>query len=565
MVQKSVAKNSAPKIGDYRIISKIGQGGLAEVYKAMQTSLEREVAIKILSPEFSHDSEIVKRFERESLMIARLNHPNIVHVIDKGVQGGRYYFVLEYVDGTDFKQVMHNANVDLRVKIEMIVQVCKALDFAHKNGVIHRDIKPANFLIDKQGNTKVADFGIAQLREKTNVEVTSSDVIMGTVAYMSPEQKFSSANVTKATDIYSLGIVLYEICCGKKPEGRFKLPSELNSNIPKAMDEIIVTCLAEAPGDRYQSAGDLKDALLNAFAGQLYSSGQAEATIARVESFMGNCRFLDTIKEDRFGTTYLVENKETQRLYIIKKNNKGDVGRREAKILSSLKHKHIINILGAGGDNNKTVVVTEYAPGGSLADRLVRTYGWRDAMAIIVQIAEGLEFAHKNNITHGNLRPSNVLFNRDDVVKITDFGLPPHYNNQKDWYAPPEKKRTKQGDMYSLGVILFMLITNKIPQHDRSGSPYLVELENKIPDDIKSILSRLLQIRVASRYKSLDEMLVDYAEFTRSLDAPKVKVASTKPVKKKKKHNFLPLLLVVLAGTIGVLLAIYWDQILAQF
>lgn len=561
MAQQAVAKKNAPKIGDYRIISKIGQGGLAEVYKAMQTSLQREVAIKILSPEFSHDSEIVKRFERESLLIARLNHPNIVHVIDKGVQGGRYYFVLEYVDGTDFKNIIHNPNIDLKVKIEMIVQVCKALDFAHKNGVIHRDIKPANFLIDKQGNAKVADFGIAQLREKTNVEVTSSDIVMGTVAYMSPEQKFSSANVTKATDIYSLGIVLYEMCCGKKPEGRFKLPSELNKNLPKAMDDIIITCLAEAPGDRFLSAGDLKDALLNAFAGELYNAGQAEATIARVESFMGNCRFLDTIKEDRFGTTYMVENKETKRLYIIKKNNKGDIGRREAKILSSLKHKHIINILGAGGDKNKTVIVTDYAPGGSLADRLVRTYCWRDAMDLVVQIAEGLEFAHKNNITHGNLRPSNVLFNRDDVVKLTDFGFPPHYNNQKDWYAPPEKKRTKQGDMYSLGVILYMLLTSKIPQHDRSGSPYLVELENKIPDEIKTILKRLLQIRMASRYQSFDEMLVEYAEFIRSLDTPRVKVASSKKAKKKPKHHYLPVLLILLAITTGVLLALYWEQI----
>ncbi|MEZ5359976.1 MAG: protein kinase [Candidatus Zixiibacteriota bacterium] len=554
------AAKPAPKIGDYEIISRIGKGGIAEVYKAIQPSLQRQVAVKVLSPELAHDSDIVKRFERESIMIAQLNHPNIVHVIDKGVQGGRFYFVMEYVDGTDFKHLIYNPNIDVKVKIEMIVQVCKALDYAHKNGVVHRDIKPANILIDKQGNAQIADFGIAQLRDKTDVEVTSSDIVMGTVAYMSPEQKFSSANVTKATDIYAIGIILYEICCHRKPEGHFRMPSEVNPAVPKAMDSIITTCLQERPADRFPTAGALKDAILNAFSGELYTSGQADATIARAESFMGKCRFLDTIKEDRFGATFLVENKETKGLYIIKKNKKGDAGRREAQILSSLKHKHIINILGAGGDHNKTVVVTEYAQGGSLADRLVRNYSWREAMDIIVQIAEGLQFAHKNNIVHGNLRPSNILFDDKENVKLTDFGLPPHYIKQKDWYAPPEKKTSRQGDMFSLGVILHSLLTNKIPQHDRSGNPYLNEVSNKVPDVIQGILNKLLQIRAAKRYQSLEEMLVEYAEFLKVYHQPEVKVAA-KPTVEKKKFNPVPVLVILSAGLVGVLLAVFWDMI----
>ncbi len=553
------ATKAAPKIGNYEIVSKIGKGGIAEVYKAIQSSLQREVAVKVLSPEFAQDSDIIQRFERESIMIAQLNHPNIVHVIDKGIQGGRFYFVMEYVDGTDFKHLIYNPNIDLKVKIEMIVQVCKALDFAHKNGVVHRDIKPANILVDKQGNAQIADFGIAQLRDKTDVEMTSSDIVMGTVAYMSPEQKFSSANVTKATDIFAIGIILYEICCHRKPEGRFKLPSEVNPAIPKEMDEIISTCLQESPAERFVTAGALKDALLNAFSGELYSSGQADATIARAESFMGKCRFLDTIKEDRFGATILVENKETKGLYIIKKNKKGDAGRREAQILSSLKHENIINILGAGGDIKKTVVVTEYAQGGSLADRLVRNYSWREAMNIVVQIAEGLQFAHKNNIVHGNLRPSNVLFNSREAVKLTDFGLPAHYVKQKDWYASPEKKKSKQGDMFSLGVILHSLLTNKIPQHDRSGNPYLNEVSNKIPDTIQGILSKLLQIRAANRYQSLEEMLIEYTEFVNAYNQPKVKVAKA-PKVEKKKFNAVPVLIILSAGLVGVLLAIFWDM-----
>lgn len=562
MIEPDVVKPSEPKIGDYRILTKIGQGGIAEIFKAMQESLQREVAIKILSPQYAHDSEIVKRFARESLLIAKLNHPNIVQVFDRGVQGGRYYFVMEYVDGTDFKAVMHNPNIDLKIKIEMIVQVCKALDFAHKNGVVHRDIKPANILVDSQGNAKVADFGIAQLRnKKTDLEVTSSDLIMGTVAYMSPEQKFSSANVSKVTDIFAIGVILYEICTGRKPEGRFRLPSEINFRVPQALDQIILKCLAENPADRFPTAGLLKDALLNAFSGEIYNSGIAETTIAGVESFMGKCRFLDTIKEDRYGSTYLVENKETRKLYIIKKRKSGDEGLKEARILSSLRHKNIIPVLGAGGDVTKAVIVTDYAPGGSLADRLVRAYSWREAMDIVVPIAEGLQFAHKNNIIHGDLRPSNVLFEQDDTVRVTDFGMPPHYTAQKNWYAPPEKKLSKQGDMYSLGVILFMLLANKTPQHDRRGNPCLGELEGKIPHQIQTILTRMLQIQPAKRYQALEEMLVEYSKFLESLDKPVVKAPSAPKPPAKKVSNSILIIMIVAAIVFGVVLGILWQVI----
>jgi len=170
------------KIGDYVLTGKIGQGGIAEIFRACQESLGRDVAIKILFPKFCNDPEILRRFERESVVIARLNHPNIVHVIDKGKAGNRYYFVMEYVDGTSLREVIDSPNIPLRTKLDMIAQMCKALDYAHKNGVIHRDIKPANILIDRQGNPRVADFGIAQIVGTPEGEMTSSDVIMGTFA-----------------------------------------------------------------------------------------------------------------------------------------------------------------------------------------------------------------------------------------------------------------------------------------------------------------------------------------------------------------------------------------------
>lgn len=560
MARPNIAQPETPVIEDYKILTRIGKGGLAEVYKAIQTSLQREVAVKILSAKYTLNSDIVKRFERESLLIAKLNHPHIVHVIDKGAKGHRYYFVMEYVDGSNLKQMICDPDVDLKVKIEIVIQVCKALDFAHNNGIVHGDIKPANILIDLQGNAKVADFGIAQLHDGTDCERTSGDIVMGTLAYMSPEQKLSSARVTQATDIFALGVILYEICCGKRPEGRYQLPSEIDPRLPEAMDDIIMCCLAEHPEDRFMTAGALKDALLNAFAGEIYSSPPAESAIADVESFLGKCLFLDTLKETRFGATYLVENKEVGTLYIIKKSNQSDAGLKEAKVLGRYKHKNIINILGAGGHGKKAVTVTEYAPRGSLADRMVKSYTWNDAMIVVTQIAEGLAFAHSHNIIHGNLRPSNVLFHEGEVVKLTDFGLPAHYTPHKDWFAPPERKQSKQGDIFSLGVIAHMLMTGKIPQRDSSGAPYLADIELEVPKLIRDILTKMLMVRATQRYQTVGQLLDDYAEYQASLEEPSTKPAASMPSPKKGRSP-LPPILFASAVAVGVLLALFWDKL----
>jgi serine/threonine-protein kinase len=327
------------------------------------------------------------------------------------------------------------------------------------------------------------------------------------------------------------------------------------------MDEIINCCLADNPDDRYDTAGELKDALLNAFSGKIYDSGKADSAIARAESFMGKCRFLDTIKEDRYGATYLVENKESDKLYIIKKNKQGDVGLKEARLLSNLKHDNIINILGAGGDSRKTVIVTEYAPGGSLAERLAKAYSWEEAMNIAVAVAEGLAFAHKKNTIHGNLRPSNILFDKDGIPKLTDFGLPPHYTLQKDWYAAPERKQSKHGDIFSLGVIVFMLLTNKLPQHNRAGHPYLNELELKVPKPVRDILSKMLQIRVARRYQSLEEMLDEYNEYLKSLEEAPARVAPPTARRAETKDNRLLYYLITAAIILGILLALDWSSL----
>jgi len=401
----------------------------------------------------------------------------------------------------------------------MIVQVCKALDYAHKNGVIHRDIKPANVLIDRQGNALVADFGIAQIVGTPEGEMTATDVVMGTLAYMSPEQKVSSTNVDHTTDIYSTGIMLYEVLVQKKPLGHFKLPSELNPDLGKGYDEIVERCLAQDPKDRYQSAVELKDAILEAMGGGRELANKEDFSMTGSESFLGKCRYLDTIKETRYSSTILVENKLNKKLYVIKKHNKGDSGRKEAKLLKSLKHKNIITIFGSGGDTRSTVIIGEYAQGGSLADRMVRPYEWKKAFGIILEVAEGLNHAHKNNIVHGNLRPSNVLFRHNDEIALSDFGMPIHYDgpNKKNWYSPPERKATKQGDVYGMGVILHQLLTGRNPTYDSAHNLRLDDIKGTVPRDVIKMVEKLLAIRVAHRYHNCEEFLYDWEDVERRL------------------------------------------------
>lgn len=545
-MQQAAKKTAFPEIKDYEIISKIGQGGIAEIVKARQISLNRYVAIKILFPNLTSDPDIVRRFDRESITIAQLNHPNIVHVIDKGKAGDRYYFVMEYVDGTSFRDMILSKEYTLRQKLEMIVMVLKGLDYAHKNGVIHRDIKPANILIDRQGNALVADFGIAHIVTKTDHELTGTDVIMGTLAYMSPEQKTSSANVSPAADIYSVGVMIYEILAGVKPQGRFKLPSEMNPDIPAKFDDIVARCLAQEPRDRYQNAVELRDDILKVMAGESPPARASAGRCPGVDTFIGKCQFLDTLKETRYSSTMLVENKVSHELFIIKKNGKSSAGLKEARLLANLKHKNIINIYGAGGDAKRLVVVMEYAPGGSLSDRMVKPYAFEKAMEIILAVSDAVDFAHKNGIIHGNLRPSNILFASDETVRVTDFGLPPHYNLlEKNWYAPPEKRVSKQGDVYAIGVMLHRLLFNNNPAYDRSSNLFLGRIDHVIPRGMDRILSKLLAIRVSQRYRSVEEFLFDWDELQKTLSVPKKpRVSAVQPNKKAEKGRRNTLILV---------------------
>ena len=194
-------------LGPYRIISQVGQGGMATVYKAYQPSMDRNVAIKVLPGQLAESREFTARFQQEARIIARLEHPHILPVFDYGESGGVSYFVMRYLEAGTLKTKMEAGTLSWNEIDRLFTQLAEALGYAHSQGVIHRDLKPANALVDSQGNLFLTDFGIAKLLESASPRLTQTDAIMGTPAYISPEQA-KAVKVDQRSDIYSLGIIL---------------------------------------------------------------------------------------------------------------------------------------------------------------------------------------------------------------------------------------------------------------------------------------------------------------------------------------------------------------------
>ncbi|HHY85295.1 MAG TPA: serine/threonine protein kinase [Verrucomicrobia bacterium] len=232
-----------------------GKGGMGAVYKARQKNLNRLVALKVLPPNAGRDPAFAERFTREAQALAQLSHPGILTIHEFGHAGGFYYFVMEFVDGVNLRQLLRAQRLSPREAMAIVPQICEALQYAHDRGIVHRDIKPENVLVDKQGRVKIADFGLAKLlgREGQSLPLTQSAEVMGTPQYMAPEQLERPLEVDHRADIYSLGVVFYEMLTGELPLGRFPVPSR-KVQVDVRLGEIVLRALEKEPELRYQQA-----------------------------------------------------------------------------------------------------------------------------------------------------------------------------------------------------------------------------------------------------------------------------------------------------------------------
>jgi serine/threonine protein kinase len=253
----------APAFPLLEIVELIGRGGMGAVYKARQKSLGRLVALKILAPRHAGNPNFAQRFSREAQALAELNHPNIVTVHDFGRAGEFYFLLMEYVDGVNLRQATKAGRFTPEQALAVVPSICEALQFAHDHGIVHRDIKPENLLLDKAGRVKIADFGIARimgagLEPASRVAVSDSagltqESVLGTPPYMAPEQSAHPDQVDHRADIYSLGVVLYELLTGELPVGKFEPPSH-RVHIDVRLDAIVLRALEHTPELRYQLA-----------------------------------------------------------------------------------------------------------------------------------------------------------------------------------------------------------------------------------------------------------------------------------------------------------------------
>ncbi len=485
------------QLDGYSKLVKIGEGGMAYVYRGIQESLQRPVAIKLLINDLSRDEEARRRFDRESYIIARLTHPNIIHVIDRGISADEMpYFVMEYVEGVDLGTASKINEISHTNKVDIIIQLLKALAYAHQNNVIHRDIKPENILIDDNGNVKILDFGIAQFyEEKQEVSnQTTSGTVMGTYNYMSPEQRESSDNVTERSDLFSVGVVMYELFTGKIPTGVFPEPFRLNDKIEPALNQLILRCLNQDPELRPESAEELKNGLLAVSQGSHIDEGQRLRAEQGITKMRSKFLLLDVLREDKYGSVYLYQQKDKNQLLIFKKKVSTSAGYEASNLLASLEHENIVKTYGTSRNEKQFVLVQEYLSGGTLNDKLAFQLNWQEILKIAAQICQAMIFAHNNRIVHGHLRPTNILFTDDGRVKLTDFSLEDDLTNVENaqFYRLQDEPRSKSADMYATGVILYQLFTGSLPSRNQDTTFVVRKSFNKLPNDIQLLIANMV-------------------------------------------------------------------------
>lgn len=339
-------------INGYHLKTTLGAGGMASVYLATQISLDRQVAIKVLDASLIEDALIQAQFAQESKLIASLNHPNIVQVIDQGVSDqGHPYFVMPYIKSISLDSILNRSDVNETRKIDIAIQVCKALAYAHRNGVIHRDIKPGNILVDYDGHVRLVDFGIAgyfAINEKPNL-IKDDSLIMGTDAYMAPEQIEGANKATHLSDIYSLGVVMHQLFLGILPHQFIDNESSNNNEFTEKLKPIIDMCLEPSPEKRPVNADEIRQQLLLIAQGKHLRSNRWSNDSPQ-NDIPANYQLLDVLKENPFGATYLAKDPKHKRFLVIKKQRLDHLGKAQIvnTKLTHIQHPHIARIFGTG-------------------------------------------------------------------------------------------------------------------------------------------------------------------------------------------------------------------------
>jgi serine/threonine protein kinase len=566
------------KIGHYEVKGELGRGGMAIVYLCHDPYVGRDVAVKLLFWGLSLDSKFLNHIDKEAKFMAKLEHPAIVPIYDSGVSNGNPYFVMRYMPGGSLANLIEKRSFSPANLIHIFERIASAVDYMHERGIVHGDLKPSNILFDDSGEPFVADFGIAQIISSPDEQEDKSSLI-GTPAYMSPEQ-IRSEKLTRRSDIYSLGVILYEIF-GDRPfeaETTFDVlimhlnePPPPIEGISPDLQTLLDRALAKNPSHRYDTATKLisglrsiiNDKVIESFMIQRERDGSSQnqfrektkdvpvvkpahdegalekfLSAIRSEQILGRYEIKSVLETKGSETHYLGYDPSFDREVMIRVVHwygaKDEFERKisQMKRIAQLEHPAIVPIYDLGSIDDLIYMIERRMTGGSLANQLKQKhFSINDTAKVLNRIALGLNEAHRKGIVHRNISPKNILFDDSneaylasfDLARVLDFTMFTTAGSISGTpaYMSPEQARGEKvdgrSDIYSLGIILFEMLSGKKPfqadttfgmlmKHINEPPPNILEINPDLPPLILNFLDKALAKDPPLRYSSVLEM-----------------------------------------------------------
>ena len=533
-------------VGRYEIVSRLGQGGMGVVYKALDKELDRTIALKTIRPDLVANPSSLRRLKQETLLARQVAHRNVIRVFDLGVAGGLRFITMEFVEGQDLRSVLDfRKKLPLDEAVAVLTQLGQGLAAAHNEDVVHRDLKPHNVIVSPDGRVRIMDFGLARSFEDTGT--TQTGAILGTPAYMSPEQALGQPGDSRS-DLFSFGVMAFELIAGELPfpnktlseallsrtQNRAPALESIDPSLPGWLTRIVNRCLERRPADRYRNAQEVLEDLSNLGdfpkvrppVSGLLSPGSMLGSRYRIEAEAG---------EGGMGKVYRATDLELQRtvaLKIVRPDLAGHDARlgqlmHEISIASQISHKNVLRIHDVGELDGVRFVSMAWAEGEDLSQLLLRSAPLPEERIrqLAIDICDGLSAAHELGITHRDLKPSNILLTSGGHACIADFGLAqssadpvvplqvlesvshsqresigssgtPRYMSPEQAEGTSTDSRT---DIYSLGLILYEMATGRIPFKDESVFQTITQRLTETPADPKLLnpaLSRQLSATI---------------------------------------------------------------------
>ena len=556
--QTHVTLTSGTMVSHYRIIEKIGSGGMGEVFLAEDTKLHRQVALKFLPQQFCSDNSAKVRFQREAQAAAKLNHPSIVTIHEVAECNGRPYIVIEFVGRQSLRDLIAIGTLTPERAIDLAIQIAEGLYRAHQAGIVHRDIKPANILIDADGRVKIGDFGLATVRGCDHL--TKAGSTLGTISYMSPEQA-RGEELDHRTDLFSFGIVFYEMLTGQLPfqadhdaavmycivneEPRPLL--QLCMDAPPSAVSVIKKALQKDRDLRYQTFLELIEDLQSDTIASIQSRSQETAIAVlpfeKIETVMGHYKVMAKLGVGVTGEVYLAEDTLLGRrvalkflpLRLIADQDFRARFQLEAQLAAKLTHPNIVTVYETSEYKGRPFIVMEYVEGQLLrAVVQSRTLPIPQVIELAIQICEGLSKAHQSGVIDRDIKTSNILIGQDGRARIADFGMASMAESRgltksdsssgAIGYKSPEQvlgeEADTRSDLFSVGVVLYEMAAGRTPfmREDDSSTMQavvhdqpqpLARYREGVPDELQRIVSKALAKDRSLRYQHANEILAD--------------------------------------------------------